>query len=209
MVKNIIITFDGTSASGKGSIASRVAKSLGFKYLDTGKLYRAFAYIASRDNCLIEFASFADEIAGKITDDILQLDSLYSEDIAKVASLIAKAPEVRQSLIDLQRDFANHGTGVVLDGRDTGSVICPDADYKFYVDADVAIRAQRRLAQLHEKNIFNKSLSEIAFDLEARDDQDKNRKIAPLVIPPGAKQIDNGVNPLDVTVRKVLELIDN
>ncbi|MBT4989393.1 MAG: (d)CMP kinase [Rickettsiales bacterium] len=205
----MIITFDGTSGSGKGSIASRVAKALGLKYLDTGKLYRAFAYIVQKENHIDHFATKSDEIAAKITSSILQLPELYSEDIAKVASLIARSGEVRQSLIDMQRDFAKGKQGAVLDGRDTGSVICPQADYKFYIDADVKIRAQRRYDQLREKNIIDKSLEDIMLDIKARDFSDKNRDLAPLIIPDGAFEIDNSKNSIEITVKKVLELIDN
>lgn len=208
MVQNIVITFDGTSGSGKGSIASRVAKALGLKYLDTGRLYRGFAYIVNRDNLHQVFEAKADAIAKQITSEVLNLDELYSEDIAKIASKIAKSKAVRQSLIDLQRDFVVTNKGGVLDGRDTGSVICPNADYKFYVDADLKIRAERRLIQMQEKGILDKTLDQVVADLASRDEQDKSRVEAPLIIPKGAVQIDNSHCPLAETVKKVLELID-
>ena len=101
----MIITFDGTSGSGKGTIASSIAKSLNFEYLDTGKLYRAFAYLALSQGLLESFEDKADKIAAQIEPELLNLESLYSEQVAGIASKIAKSSNVRASLIDMQRNF--------------------------------------------------------------------------------------------------------
>lgn len=204
----MIITFDGTSGSGKGTIASSVARSLIFAYLDTGKLYRAFAYLVLSQDLLESFEDNAYNIAGQIEPELLNLESLYSEQVAAIASKIAKSSNVRASLIDMQRNFVKNNKNVVLDGRDTGSVICPNADYKFYIDADIEVRATRRLAQLQEKGLSEKGYEDILSDLQQRDFNDKNRKIAPLIIPQGAVEIDNSNVSKEEVIKKILELID-
>jgi len=204
----MIITFDGTSGSGKGTIASSVAKSLNFAYLDTGKLYRAFAYLVLSQDLLKSFEDNAKSIAEQIDPELLNLGSLYSEEVAAIASKIAKLSNVRSSLIDMQRSFVKNNKNVVLDGRDTGSVICPNADYKFYIDAKIQVRAERRLAQLKEKGISEKGLADILSDLQQRDLNDKNRKIAPLIVPYGAVEIDNTNVSKEEVIKKILELID-
>jgi cytidylate kinase len=204
----MIITFDGTSGSGKGTIASSIARSLSFSYLDTGKLYRAFAYLVLSQDLLESFEDNAYNIAGQIEPELLNLESLYSEQVAAIASKIAKSSNVRASLIDMQRNFVKNNKNVVLDGRDTGSVICPNADYKFYIDADIEVRATRRLAQLQEKGISEKGYEDILSDLQQRDFNDKNRKIAPLIIPQGAVEIDNSNVSKEEVIKKILELID-
>ncbi|MBL6785007.1 MAG: (d)CMP kinase [Rickettsiales bacterium] len=204
----MIITFDGTSGSGKGTIAAKVADHYQAAYLDTGKLYRAFAFLVLKHDMLDNFVKKSGELVSMINQDILSLDELYSEEIAKIASKIAKEKSVRQSLISMQRNFAKSHQNVVLDGRDTGSVICPEADHKFYIDADVTIRARRRFEQLIQKGIQNRSLESITDDLKQRDFNDKNRSEAPLIIPEGANVIDNSYGSVDIVVKKVLELID-
>lgn len=204
----MIITFDGTSGSGKGTIASSIARSLSFSYLDTGKLYRAFAYLVLSQDLLESFEEEACNIAKKIEPELLNLESLYSEQVAAIASKVAKSSNVRNSLIDMQRNFVKNNKNVVLDGRDTGSVICPNADYKFYIDADIEVRATRRLAQLKEKGISGKGYEDIFLDLKQRDLNDKNRKIAPLIIPQGAIEIDNSNVSKEEVIKKILELID-
>ena len=204
----MIITFDGTSGSGKGTIASSIARSLSFSYLDTGKLYRAFAYLVLSQDLLESFEEEACNIAGQIEPELLNLESLYSEKVASIASKVAKSSNVRNSLIDMQRNFVKNNKNVVLDGRDTGSVICPNADYKFYIDADIEVRATRRLAQLQEKGISAKGYEDILSDLQQRDFNDKNRKIAPLIIPQGAVEIDNSNVSKEEVIKKILELID-
>jgi cytidylate kinase len=204
----MIITFDGTSGSGKGTIASTIAQLLGFEYLDTGKLYRAFAYIVLTKELQEYYEDTADKIASQIEPELLKSEVLYSEHVAAIASKVAKSSKVRDSLIAMQREFVKKNHNVVLDGRDTGSVICPEANIKFYVDADINVRAERRLAQLFEKGINDKSLLEILSDLEQRDYNDKNRDVAPLVIPEGAIVIDNTHASVADTVKKILELID-
>ena len=137
--------------------------------------------------------------------------NLRSEKITKISSEIAKLKFVRQKLLSLQREFANfppNGIGSVIDGRDITSVIIPNAEIKFYIDADIEVRATRRLAQLQEKGISEKGYEDILSDLQQRDFNDKNRKIAPLIIPQGAVEIDNSNVSKEEVIKKILELID-
>jgi CMP/dCMP kinase len=157
---------------------------------------------------LKSFEDNAKCIAEQIDPELLNLECLYSEEVAAIASKIAKLSNVRSSLIDMQRSFVKNNKNVVLDGRDTGSVICPNADCKFYIDAKVEVRAERRLAQLKEKGISEKGLADILSDLQQRDLNDKNRKIAPLIVPFGAVEIDNTNVSKEEVIKKILELID-
>ena len=145
-----VITFDGTSGSGKGTIAKIIADHYGYKYLDTGKLYRALALlilIHSKQGDYLQDLGF---LMGKINQELLSKKDLYTEDVTNLSSKIAANPEVRKSLLSFQRNFANSPGGAVLDGRDTGSIICPEAENKFYIDADLTIRAKRRYLQNKE-----------------------------------------------------------
>ena len=192
------IAIDGTAASGKGTLAKRLAESLGCDYLDTGLLYRAVALEASRyglssldDNfnkpvteerfeksTRIELTTIALGLALPISDS----PDLRSQKISSLATIVASLPEIRQALIEKQRDFANSppsNKGAVLDGRDIGSVILPEADFKFFIDAKPEIRAKRRFAEFKDTN-SNQTQETILKDLMERDKRDSTRQIAPL-----------------------------
>ena len=192
------IAIDGTAASGKGTLAKRLAESLGCDYLDTGLLYRAVALEASRyglssldDNfhkplteerfeksSRIELTTIALGLALPISDS----PDLRSQKVSSLATIVASLPEIRQALIEKQRDFANcppSNKGAVLDGRDIGSVILPEADFKFFIDANPEIRAKRRFAEFKDTN-SNQTQETILKDLMERDKRDSTRQIAPL-----------------------------
>jgi len=203
-----VIAIDGPSASGKGSLAKRVARHFDVPYLNTGALYRLIAWRVLEQN--IDPQNIDDQIeslAQNITEDNLELEDLFSEKVGAVASIVAKNPLVRKALFDFQRDFASEGKeqkgGCVLDGRDTGSVICPDADFKFFVTAAVEIRAKRRFEQLVAKG-DDVSYDEILAQLKKRDENDSNRKDAPLVVAQGAVVIDNSELSIEDGVEKII-----
>lgn len=190
--KNLVIAIDGPSASGKGTLAKKIAAHFGLAYLNTGAVYRLIALRVIEKK--IDANSFDKEIAAltkNISENDLENEKLFGEDVGAVASIIAKNKELRAAIFDFQRDFVTRGkkekNGCVLDGRDTTTVICPDADYKFFVTADVEIRAQRRFVQL--KNI---PYEVILNQLKTRDENDLNRADSPLIIAPDAVIIDNG-----------------
>lgn len=195
----MIIAIDGPSASGKGTLARRLADHFHCAYLDTGLLYRALGYRCQQNisNLLDAPIEAILEQANTLTmDDLSDQDFLRTEDIGRLASHVASLPQVRPILDDFQRFFAHHPPrnrkGTVLDGRDIGSVICPDADIKFYITADATIRAQRRHKDLalYDTTI---TLERVLQDLKDRDDRDINRTTAPLTCPSDAHIIDNGL----------------
>lgn len=204
------ITFDGTAGSGKGTIAKAIAKHYNYAYLDTGKLYRAVALIIKTHKFQASFLNHLVEIHDKISEQYLNSKHLYDEEISSLASKIASKQEIRDMLFKFQESFMNENKkGFVLDGRDTGSVICKDADIKFYVDADSNIRAQRRFEQNESYYINNNiTVEEIKNSIIDRDNNDKNRKTAPLIIPENAHIIDNSNLPLPIIIKQVLSLID-
>lgn len=180
--KKPVIAIDGTASSGKGTLAIKLSKSTGFDYLDSGLLYRVYAYeflkrskdLSKVENITIDFSMFN-------SLDKLSIKNLRSEEVSKAASLIAKNTHVRKSLINIQRKIADHpkgGKGSVIDGRDITSVIIPKAEIKFYVDADIKIRAKRRQDQL---KMPNEKFQEILVEMKKRDENDKKRKNSPLV----------------------------
>ena len=208
-MKKTIITFDGTSASGKGTIAKIIAKKFDFVALDTGKLYRMAGLVIIRlgynDNYLDKLV----EIKKKINiDDFLEKE-LYRKEISEKASQIAQKQEIRDMLYSFQQDFINNNDKVILEGRDTGSVICPNADIKFYVDADSNIRAKRRFLQNEKYNIENNiTIEDIEGSLKQRDYNDKNREISPLIVPKNAHIIDNSSSDLENTIKNILLMIE-
>ena len=203
--KKPVIAIDGTAGSGKGTLAKKIAKVLNFDHLDTGLLYRILAY---------EFLKFNKDLKmlKEINIDLnifldkkkIKLMNLRSEEITKISSEIAKLKFVRQKLISLQRKFANNppsGIGSVIDGRDITSVITPNAEVKFYIDADVKIRAERRLSQL---DLPGSCYDEILKDIIKRDFQDKRRKISPLIKTTDSQLIDTSkISESEVLIKAI------
>lgn len=206
MTKSLVIAIDGPSASGKGTLAKKIAAHFNLPYLNTGALYRLIASRVMEQK--IDPNNFENQIS-KLVKDIteadLEPDELFSEKVGAVASVIAKNPKLRLALFDFQKDFVAVGKkqngGAVLDGRDTTTIICPDADHKFFVTADVEIRAKRRFAQLQT------SFDEILDQLKKRDENDLNRSDAPLKIAADAHVIDNGNLSIEEGFQKILQII--
>jgi cytidylate kinase len=208
-----VITIDGPTASGKGTVAHRVADKLGFHYLDSGALYRLTALSALRRQ-----TDLADEHAlAKLAEhlhcsfqggDIILshenvTDAIRAEEVGNTASKIATFPAVRHALTGLQLSFRK-APGLVADGRDMGSVIFPHAPLKVFLTASVAARAGRRYKQLIDKGI-SANMEDLLMDLQARDDRDTKRTIAPLVPPEGAYVLDTSEMTADAAVDQVLQ----
>ena len=202
-----IVAIDGTAASGKGTLAKKTANHFGFKYLDTGILYRVVAYY-------LKSSEIHSEISKQKVQDSLrllfnknfQLSNLRNEEISLKASIISKNKIVRDNLLTYQREFAIQDGGTVLDGRDIGTVVCPNADIKIFVDADIEIRAKRRYNQ-YRKNNSNLNLRDIIDDLTKRDYLDKNRQLSPLVSAKDAYLLDTSNITSDDGLKKIIQII--
>ena len=200
-----VIAIDGTAGSGKGTLAKKIAKVLNFDHLDTGLLYRILAYEFLKLNKDLKMLKEVNINLNIFIDKKkIKLMNLRSEEITKISSEIAKLKFVRQKLISLQRKFANNppsGIGSVIDGRDISSVITPNAEVKFYIDADVKIRAERRLSQL---DLPGSCYNEILKDLIKRDFQDKRRKISPLIKTTDSQLIDTSkISESEVLIKAI------
>ena len=208
-----VIAIDGTSASGKGTVAAKVARALGFHYLDSGALYRLVAVAALRagvdladeaalaavaEGLDVEFAEDRVHLAG---EDVTA--ALRTEEVGALASQVAARPAVRQALLRRQRAF-RRPPGLVADGRDMGSVVFPDAPLKVFLTADVEARAERRYKQLMGKGMYAK-MGDVVEDLRRRDERDSTRPVAPLKHYPDALFLDTTGLTVEQAVRQILE----
>ncbi len=203
-----IIAIDGTFASGKGTLAKKLAEYFGFAYLDTGKLYRALAFKALKKNVDLSDVKTLAQMAGEIKLSELDNKDLKSGIIGETASKLAVYPEVRAALLDFQKNFAYNpaAPGAVLDGRDIGTVIAPDADVKLYIDADPKVRARRRYLELKS---YGEDVDEqkVLQDLYKRDGRDKSRKLAPLKIAENAYLLDTTNLYIDAAFAKAKSIV--
>lgn len=199
-----VIAIDGPSASGKGTVASRVAAELGFHYLESGALYRLVALEKDKDP---ETAARA--LAAKFADGRIYLsghdvtDAIREESVGTRASEVAQIPAVREALLERQRRF-RQPPGLVADGRDMGTVVFPDAVLKVFLTASVAVRAQRRYKQLIDKG-NHANLPALSRDLEERDERDAKRTLAPLAPAADAVELDSSGRTVDEVVGLVLD----
>jgi cytidylate kinase len=200
-----VIAIDGTFASGKGTLAKKLAAHYGLAYLDTGKLYRAVAQTLLLAGDDPDDPAKAEDAAQNLDVALLDDPVLKSGPVGAAASKVAVHPGVRAALFDFQRDFA--AQGAVLDGRDIGTVICPDADVKLYVDADPEVRAQRRHAELtgYGEDI---SFETVLKQLQVRDHRDANRAEAPLKPADDAHFLDTSDLSIDDVLDAAIRLCD-
>ena len=200
-----LIAIDGTYASGKGTLARRLAAHYGLAHLDTGKLYRATALAVLEAGGDPDRES--DGVAGVAAADLDRLDDarLVGDRVAQAASRVSVHPGVRDALLQLQRDVA--ADGAVLDGRDIGTVVCPDADVKLYVDATPEVRARRRHAELEGRGDAI-TLAEVRASLAERDHRDATRATAPLRPASDAHHIDSTGLDADAVFARAVELVD-
>ncbi len=191
----LIIAIDGTAASGKGTISKKIAQNYSVPHLDTGLLYRLVGYKVLQGVDPVSAASqlHADEL------NVLDLKTLR---VSNAASEVAKNPSVRAHLLAFQRDFASKPGGAVLDGRDIGTVICPNADIKFFITASPDIRAHRRYKELLGLG-HSISFEKVLREIQERDERDSNRKQSPMVPAVDARKIDTS----DMTINEVYESV--
>lgn len=202
----MIIAIDGPAASGKGTLGKKLAAHYGLRHLDTGLIYRAVA------KALLD--------AGEAPDDTVQAaaaarkldparfdDSLRAHAVGEAASIVSAIPEVRAALVAFQRDFAATPPGAVLDGRDIGTVICPDADVKIFVTATPEVRAQRRFLELAAGDQSVRE-ADILADILRRDERDMKRAIAPLAPAPNAHVLDTTTLNAEAALQAAIDIIE-
>jgi CMP/dCMP kinase len=194
------IAIDGPAAAGKGTISRVVAAHFGFAHLDTGLLYRAVG---------MRMLEGVDPIAAAqaLTPDDLERGDLRGAAAGQAASKVATIPEVRAALLDFQRAFARRAGGAVLDGRDIGTVICPEAEAKLFVTASPEVRARRRHAELHAAG-SDMSYDDVLADVHERDARDRDRSTAPLIAADDAVLIDTSAMDIDAAVAAAIAAID-
>ncbi len=204
----MIIAIDGPSASGKGTLAKKLAAHYRLAYLDTGLLYRKVAFDVLEAGEDAANAQAAEKVALEL--DMAQVEErlLRTGKIAEAASIVAAEPRVRTAILDFQRQFAKNPQGAVLDGRDIGSFVCPDADIKLFVSASPEVRAKRRFLELSASG-YSGSLEEIHRDIAARDARDRNRKTAPLKQAEDAHLLDTSNLDIETAFRTAVEWIDS
>jgi cytidylate kinase len=203
----MIVAIDGPAASGKGTLGKLVAAHYGLAHLDTGKLYRAVArdlLAAGADPADVEAALAATKALDLAT---LGDPTLMQGRLGEAASIVASHPEVRKVLLSYQRRFAAQKPGAVLDGRDIGTVICPDADMKLFVTATPKERARRRYRELREAGL-PVSEAEVLADIRRRDERDQNRAVAPLIKAEDAVLLDTTNLDIDAAFKAAIALID-
>ena len=219
-MKYVSVAVDGPAGSGKSTITKMVAKSLGFNYVDTGAMYRALTYnflsngldeleeekikeLLSRTEFRVEYV---DGIQYVYINDVEVSDKIRTAEVSKYTSLFAKSPAVRDFLIDTQRNLANTNN-IIMDGRDIASVVLPNADVKIFLTASVEERARRRMLDFERQGIANVDFEKVKEDIKARDWQDENRDIAPLVKVDSATLLDTTSLTIDEVVEKMAELV--
>jgi CMP/dCMP kinase len=203
----MIIAIDGTTASGKGTIARRLSGYFGLPYMDTGRLYRAVGVAALKQGVALDAAGPLADIARTLDLNDFVEHELRSAEAGKAASVVAAIPSVRQALFELQRAFATQAGGALLDGRDIGTVIAPDADVKLWVDADVVQRAVRRWKELVGQG-DTISLETVVEQLKIRDARDQGRTNAPAAMAADAILIDTTDLTIDAAVEKAVAAVE-
>ncbi|NOD36677.1 MULTISPECIES: (d)CMP kinase [unclassified Ruegeria] len=194
------VAIDGPAAAGKGTISKAVAAHFGFAYLDTGLLYRAVGRRVLKGVDPVDAAK-------ALTAEELSQGDLRTAEIAQAASKVAVIPEVRAALVDFQRAFARRAGGAVLDGRDIGTVICPNAEVKLFVTASAEVRAERRYLELSAKGA-DVTREQVLSDVKERDARDAERSTAPMKPAEDAVQVDTTDLSIEAALAKALDAIN-
>ena len=203
----MIIAIDGPAASGKGTLAKRLAAHYGFRHLDTGVIYRAVAHALLGAGADLQDEAAAVRAAQAIDPGTFENPALKSQKVGTAASVVSAFPRVREVLVEFQRQFASAPPGAVLDGRDIGTVICPDAEVKIYVVADPKIRAHRRTLEARDRG-EEADEAAILADILARDERDQNRPVAPLKPAKDAYLLDNSNLDIEGGVRAAIDIVE-
>jgi len=203
----MIIAIDGPAASGKGTLAKRLAAHFRLRHLDTGLLYRAVAKTLMDAGVTLDDEARAAAAAKDLDAARLDEVTLKARGMAEPASIVSAMPSVRAALIDLQRAFAATAPGAVLDGRDIGTVICPQADVKIFVDAAPEVRARRRVAALAADGVTVND-ADVLADILRRDERDMKRTIAPLKPAADAHLLDTTHLDIDAAVRAAIDIVE-
>jgi cytidylate kinase len=204
-----VIAIDGPAASGKGTIARRVAAALGFAHLDTGTLYRVVGLTVLRRGGDPSNAGHAEAAVSSLDLSLIEDPALRAHDTAVAASKVAAVQAVRDALLSFQRNFAAHppgGRGAVLDGRDIGTVICPEATVKLFVTAAPQVRARRRFLELSSNGTLV-SEAEVLADIQSRDARDSGRAIAPLRPAADAHLLDTTHLDIEAATERALSIV--
>ena len=219
-MKYVSVAVDGPAGSGKSTITKMVAEKLGFNYVDTGAMYRALTYnFLSNDlkeleeNKIKELledldfrVEYVDGVQYVYVNDVEVSDKIRTAEVSKYTSLFAKSPAVREFLIDTQRNLA-HTNNIIMDGRDIASVVLPNADVKIFLTASVEERARRRVLDFERQGIENVDFEKVKEDIKARDWQDENRDIAPLIKVESATLIDTTTMTIEEVVARMTNLV--
>ncbi len=219
-MKYVSVAVDGPAGSGKSTITKLVAKELGYNYVDTGAMYRALTYkflsnglkeLEENDiKNLLENVDFRVEYVNGVqyvyVNDVEVSDKIRTAEVSKYTSLFAKSPAVREFLIDTQRNLAGTNN-IIMDGRDIASVVLPNADVKIFLTASVEERARRRMIDFERQGIENVDFEKVKEDIKARDWQDENRDIAPLIKVESATLIDTTTMTIEEVVARMTDLV--
>lgn len=203
----MIIAIDGPAASGKGTLGKRLAHHYGYRHLDTGVIYRAVAQALLQAGADLTDETRAVAVAMELDPEKFGNPVLKTQKVGDAASVVSAIPKVREVLINFQRQFAADPPGAVLDGRDIGTVICPDADVKIFVVADPHVRARRRTLEARARGEQADEAAVLA-DILKRDERDRNRAAAPLKAAPDAYLLDNSQLDIESGVRAAIDIVE-